>query len=85
LSAVARRYAGLFYSKVGSDGVLWQNNQFSMNVMKSICGDLKKSRWSHGEFGPKNSQRLAETLLYLNNTFGKTKIILWKYNFQETD
>jgi hypothetical protein len=28
-------------------------------------------------------ERLAETLLYLNNTFEKTKIILWKYNFQE--
>jgi hypothetical protein len=44
----------------------------------------KRSRWSHGEFGPKTvKERLAETLLYLNNTFGKTKIILWKYNFQE--
>jgi hypothetical protein len=31
-----------FIPKSG-DGVLWQNNQFSMNVMKSICGDLKEA------------------------------------------
>jgi hypothetical protein len=42
-----------------------------MNVMKTICGDLKDAD-GHGQYGSKKQkQRLAETLLYLENTFGK--------------
>ena len=48
-----------------------QNNQFSMNVMKTICGDLKESDDHMVSLAQKNvKERLAETLLYLEDTFG---------------
>jgi CRP-like cAMP-binding protein len=48
------------------------NNQFSMNIMKSICGDLKESDGHTVSMAQKTvKQRLAETLLYLEDTFGK--------------
>ncbi|MBX9887190.1 MAG: Crp/Fnr family transcriptional regulator [Flavobacteriaceae bacterium] len=48
------------------------NNQFSMNVMKTICGDLKDADGHMVNMAQKTvKQRLAETLLYLENTFGK--------------
>jgi CRP-like cAMP-binding protein len=57
-------------------GYFDKNNQFSMNVMKSICGDLKRADDHMVNLAQKTvKERLAETLLYLNNT-GKTKIIL---------
>jgi CRP-like cAMP-binding protein len=43
-----------------------------MNVMKSICGDLKEAD-DHMVNLAQNKERLAETLLYLNNTFEKNK------------
>lgn len=47
------------------------NNQFSMNVMKTICGDLKESDDHVVSMGQKTvKERLAETLLYINDTFG---------------
>ncbi|WP_417351365.1 Crp/Fnr family transcriptional regulator [Flavobacterium alkalisoli] len=47
------------------------NNQFSMNVMKSICGDLKEADDHLVNMAQKSvRQRLAETLLYLHDTFG---------------
>lgn len=47
------------------------NNQFSMNVMKTICGDLKDADGHMVNMAQKTvKQRLAETLLYLENTFG---------------
>lgn len=50
------------------------NNQFSMNVMKSICGDLKDADDQMVGMAQKTvKQRLAETLLYLENTFGKNE------------
>jgi CRP-like cAMP-binding protein len=49
-----------------------KNNSFSMNVMKTICGDLKKADEQIVSISQKTvKQRLAETLLYLENTFGK--------------
>ncbi len=48
-----------------------QNNQFSMNVMKAICGDLKEADDHLVAMAQKPvKQRLAETLLYLYDTFG---------------
>jgi CRP/FNR family transcriptional regulator, polysaccharide utilization system transcription regulator len=47
------------------------NNQFSMNVMKNICGDLKESDDHMVSMSQKTvKERLAETLLYLEETFG---------------
>ncbi|MDD2986873.1 Crp/Fnr family transcriptional regulator [Flavobacterium sp.] len=47
------------------------NNQFSMNVMKTICGDLKDSDDHMVSMAQKTvKERLAETLLYLEDTFG---------------
>lgn len=51
-----------------------QNNQFSMNVMRTICGDLKEADDHMVSMAQKNvKERLAETLLYLENTFGKNE------------
>ncbi|MGV9004564.1 Crp/Fnr family transcriptional regulator [Flavobacterium sp.] len=47
------------------------NNDFSMNIMKSICGDLKDADDLMVSMAQKTvKQRLAETLLYLETTFG---------------
>ncbi len=49
-----------------------QNNQFSMNVMKSICGDLKEADEHMVDMAQKSvKERLAGTLIYLEETFGK--------------
>lgn len=51
-----------------------QNNQFSMNVMRTICGDLKEADDHMVSMAQKNvKERLAETLLYLETTFGKNE------------
>ncbi|MDN3671464.1 Crp/Fnr family transcriptional regulator [Flavobacterium branchiarum] len=51
-----------------------QNNQFSMNVMKTICEDLKDSDNHTVSLAQKTvKSRLAETLLYLYDTFGENK------------
>lgn len=48
-----------------------RNNQFSMQVMKTICGDLKEADDHLVAMAQKPvKQRLAETLLYLHDTFG---------------
>ena len=48
------------------------NNQFSMNVMKSICSDLKEADDHMVSMAQKTvEERLAETLLFLEDTFGK--------------
>lgn len=48
------------------------NNDFSMNVMRNICGDLKDADNHMVDMAQKNvKQRLAETLLYLEENFGK--------------
>lgn len=51
-----------------------KNNQFSMNVMKTICGDLKEADDHMVSMAQKSvKERLAETLLYLEDTFGKNE------------
>ncbi|NJM79479.1 MAG: Crp/Fnr family transcriptional regulator [Flavobacterium sp.] len=48
-----------------------QNNDFSMNVMKTICGDLKDADDHMVDMAQKTvKQRLAETLIYLEENFG---------------
>lgn len=55
-------------------GFFDKNNQFSMNVMKTICGDLKESDSQMVNMAQKTvKERLAETLLYLQDTFGKNE------------
>lgn len=52
-------------------GFFNENNQFSMNVMKTICGDLKEADDLMVNMAQKTvKQRLAHTLLYLEETFG---------------
>jgi CRP-like cAMP-binding protein len=52
-------------------GFFTQNNQFSMNVMKTICGDLKEADDLMVAMAQKSvKERLAQTLLYLADTFG---------------
>jgi len=49
-----------------------KNNQFSLSMMKSICGDLKESDLHVVSMAQKTvKNRLAETLIYLQETFGK--------------
>lgn len=51
-----------------------QNNQFSMNVMRTICDDLKDADDHMVNMAQKTvRQRLAETLIYLEETFGKNE------------
>jgi CRP/FNR family transcriptional regulator, polysaccharide utilization system transcription regulator len=48
------------------------NNQFSMNVMKTICGNLKVADEFMVSLAQKSVKaRLAETLIYIEDTFGK--------------
>lgn len=48
-----------------------QNNQFSMNIMKSICGDLKEADDHMVDMAQKNvKERLAGTLIYFEENFG---------------
>jgi CRP-like cAMP-binding protein len=47
------------------------NNDFSMNVMKTICGDLKDADEHMVDMAQKSvKERLAGTLIYLEETFG---------------
>jgi CRP-like cAMP-binding protein len=48
-----------------------ENNQFSLNMMKSFCGDLKDADDNMVNLAQKTvKQRLAETLLKLETDFG---------------
>lgn len=47
------------------------NNNFSMSMMKSICGDLKEADDTMVSLAQKNvKSRLASVLIYLEETFG---------------
>ncbi len=63
-----------FIPKTEIMGFFNQNNQFSMNVMKTICGDLKEADDHMVSMAQKSvKERLAETLLHLEDTFGKNE------------
>jgi CRP-like cAMP-binding protein len=52
-------------------GFFDKNNQFSLNVMKTICSDLRISDAHMVNMAQKSvKERMAETLIYLHNTFG---------------
>lgn len=52
-------------------GFFNENNKFSMNVMQDICGDLKNADDHMVNMAQKTvKQRLADTLIYLEETFG---------------
>ena len=52
-------------------GLFNTNNQFSMSMMKSVCGDLKIADDHMVNMAQKTvKQRLAETLIYLEENFG---------------
>jgi CRP-like cAMP-binding protein len=60
-----------FIPKTEVMGFFNENNQFSMNMMKAICGDLKDSDDHMVNMAQKTvKQRLAETLVYLEENFG---------------
>jgi len=73
LSAVALEDMEVcFIPKSEIMGFFNENNQFSMNVMKTICGDLKDADDHMVSMAQKSvKERLAETLLDLEDTFGK--------------
>ncbi|MEZ7498805.1 Crp/Fnr family transcriptional regulator [Flavobacterium sp. Arc3] len=75
LSAVALEDMEVcFIPKTEVMGFFDKNNQFSMNVMKTICGDLKEADSHTVNMAQKTvKERLAQTLLYLNDTFGKNE------------
>jgi CRP-like cAMP-binding protein len=75
LSAVALEDMEVCYiPKTEVMGFFDKNNQFSMNVMKTICGDLKEADGHVVNMAQKTvKQRLAETLLYLHDSFGKNQ------------
>ena len=75
LSAVALEDMQVcFIPKSEVMGYFDKNNQFSMNVMKTICGDLKDADDHMVNLAQKTvKERLAETLLYLYDTFGKNE------------
>lgn len=72
LSAVALEDMQVcFIPKSEVMGFFDKNNQFSMNVMKTICGDLKEADVNMVNMAQKTvKERLAETLLHLHDTFG---------------
>ncbi len=75
LSAVALEDMEVcFIPKTDVMGFFNENNQFSMNMMKTICGDLKDADDHMVDMAQKTVKvRLAETLLYLEDTFGKNE------------
>jgi CRP-like cAMP-binding protein len=55
-------------------GYFNENNEFSMNVMQDICGDLKEADDLMVNMAQKTvKQRLAETLIYLENFYGNNE------------
>jgi len=55
-----------------------------MNVMRTICSDLKESDDHMVSMAQKSvKERLAETLIYLEETFGKIVMVHLLFNFLE--
>lgn len=60
-----------FIPKTEFIGFFSNNNNFSMGVMKSVCGELKEADETLVNLAQKSvKERLAQTLLYLEETFG---------------
>ncbi|AIG29951.1 Crp/Fnr family transcriptional regulator [Flavobacterium psychrophilum] len=75
LSAVALEDMEVcFIPKAEILGFFNHNNDFSMDVMKNICTDLKDADEHMVSMAQKTvKERLAEILLYLEDTFGKNE------------
>lgn len=73
LSAVALNDMQVcFIPKAEIMGYFDKNNNFSMNVMKTMCGDLKEADVQTVNLAQKTvKERLAATLLYLHQSFGE--------------
>lgn len=73
LSAVALNDMQVcFIPKAEVMGYFDKNNNFSMNVMKTMCGDLKQADVQTVNLAQKTvKERLAATLLYLYQSFGE--------------
>ncbi|MGL5111563.1 MAG: Crp/Fnr family transcriptional regulator [Flavobacterium sp.] len=60
-----------FIPKAEIIGFFNTNNQFSLSLMKSVCGDLKDADMHVVSMAQKTvKNRLAETIIYLQETFG---------------
>ena len=75
LSAVALNDMQVcFIPKAEVMGYFDNNNNFSMNVMKTMCGDLKEADVQTVNLAQKTvKERLAATLLYLHQSFGENE------------
>lgn len=75
LSAVALNDMQVcFIPKAEVMGYFDKNNNFSMNVMKTMCGDLKQADVQTVNLAQKTvKERLAATLLYLHQSFGENE------------
>jgi CRP-like cAMP-binding protein len=75
LSAVALEDMEVcFIPKIEIINFFNENNEFSMNLMRTICGDLKDADDHMVSMAQKTVKaRLAETLVYLLETFGKNE------------
>lgn len=75
LSAVALNDMQVcFIPKAEVMGYFDKNNNFSMNVMKTMCGDLKEADVQTVNLAQKTvKERLAATLLYLYQSFGENE------------
>ena len=75
LSAVALNDMQVcFIPKAEIMGYFDKNNNFSMNVMKTMCGDLKEADVQTVNLAQKTvKERLAATLLYLHQSFGENE------------
>lgn len=75
LSAVALNDMQVcFIPKAEVMGYFDKNNNFSMNVMKTMCGDLKEADVQTVNLAQKTvKERLAATLLYLHQSFGENE------------
>jgi CRP-like cAMP-binding protein len=75
LSAVALNDMQVcFIPKAEVMGYFDNNNNFSMNVMKTMCGDLKDADVQTVNLAQKTvKERLAATLLYLHQSFGENE------------
>jgi len=66
-----------FIPKAAIIGFFNGNNEFSMNVMKTICGDLKDADDHMVSMAQKTvKERLAETLIYLEDNLAKIPMAL---------
>ncbi len=87
LSAVALENMEIcFIPKSEINSFIDNNKQFSMNVMKTVCTDLKDADDLMVRMAQKSvRERLAHTLLYLEDTFGTNEDLSLKIQLSRDD